>query len=159
MAPQSASPASNQESNQGSKRIYSLDLDDIIEFPDFKHLPVLPPEPKEKWWMIYEVALLYPEIEGCKSLIAFFQILTVEQFPSHVRLWCQDKLPHCQCSIYIMNPALCTPEWKNKYQVGSIICLKNMTSTDAMSGYKVTDPARMMVVPLNPIFFQSDQWS
>jgi hypothetical protein len=45
------------ESHQGSKRVFNLNLENTNDFPDWEHLPVFPPEPKERWWMIYEVIL------------------------------------------------------------------------------------------------------
>jgi hypothetical protein len=39
----------------GSSEKFALDLDDIIAFPDARHMPVLPPEPGESWIILLEV--------------------------------------------------------------------------------------------------------
>ena len=41
----------------GSRGRYALDLDDIMAFPDAKHIPVLPPQDGESWYFIFEVSL------------------------------------------------------------------------------------------------------
>jgi hypothetical protein len=39
----------------GSRKKFSLDLNDIIAFPDAKHMPVYPPEEQESWIILLEV--------------------------------------------------------------------------------------------------------
>lgn len=38
-----------------SRNRYTLDLDDVIVFPDIGHVPVLPPKEGESWYIITEV--------------------------------------------------------------------------------------------------------
>ncbi len=40
----------------GSRTRYALDLDDVIAFPDIAHIPVLPPNEKESWYILTEVS-------------------------------------------------------------------------------------------------------
>ena len=39
----------------GSRRIFALDLNDIIAFPDAGHMPVFPPAEHESWIILLEV--------------------------------------------------------------------------------------------------------
>ena len=39
----------------GSRRIFALDLNDIIAFPDAGHMPIFPPAEQESWIILLEV--------------------------------------------------------------------------------------------------------
>ncbi|KAF8998682.1 hypothetical protein BDQ17DRAFT_1361777 [Cyathus striatus] len=56
MSALSARPVkSSGKKNQHSRSHYTLDINDIIVFPDIAHVPVLPPEPGESWYVLTEI--------------------------------------------------------------------------------------------------------
>ncbi|KAF8989488.1 hypothetical protein BDQ17DRAFT_1434421 [Cyathus striatus] len=113
-----------------SRSRYMLDIDDIMVFPDFDYVPVLPPEPGESWYVITEIVEDY-------SVPLVRPIFKVE-----------DKLPghFWMVTFYTDN------SWEDARDCrpGRLICIRNgrpMQFADGTCGYRIDDPSTVIVLP------------
>ncbi|KAK0455704.1 uncharacterized protein EV420DRAFT_1552809 [Desarmillaria tabescens] len=112
----------------GSPTRYALDLDDVIAFPDIAHVPVLPPQEKESWYILTEIV---------SNESVFRPVFRVE-----------DKLSgnYWVVAFYTDNPVADAKDC----EVGHMICIKNgmpKQFADGQHGYRIEDPSNIVILP------------
>ncbi|KAF7369826.1 MYND-type domain-containing protein [Mycena venus] len=105
----------------GTEKVYKLDLEDIIAFPDTAHVPFLPPNPGESW-------------------IIFGEIVQDNSFARPVFL-VRDKIDCCfPVAFYTDNPDRDAADCK----IGHILCITSgmrHNFLDGSNGYRIEDPS------------------
>ncbi|KAF6753032.1 hypothetical protein DFP72DRAFT_1069810 [Ephemerocybe angulata] len=112
----------------GSRSRYSLDLDDIIAFPDIAHVPVFGPKDGESWYILLEVT------QNMSLGRPVFQV--------------EDKLKgnFWMVAFYTDNPR----EDAKDVEVGSTICIRDGMPhqfLDGRMGYRIEDASSVIVLP------------
>ncbi|KAF5309291.1 hypothetical protein D9611_014667 [Ephemerocybe angulata] len=119
---------SSGTSMPGSRSRYSLDLDDIIAFPDIAHVPVFGPKDGESWYILLEVT------QNMSLGRPVFQV--------------EDKLKgnFWMVAYYTDNPR----EDARDVEVGSTICIRDGMPhqfLDGRMGYRIEDASSVIVLP------------
>ncbi|KAH6905235.1 hypothetical protein BKA70DRAFT_509365 [Coprinopsis sp. MPI-PUGE-AT-0042] len=111
-----------------SRSRYTLDLDDIIVFPDMAHMPVFPPKPGESWYVLTEIK------QDASLVRPMYQV--------------EDKLEgnYWMVAFYTDNPRQDARECK----LGSMICIKDGMPhqfMDGSTGFRIEDASSAIVLP------------
>ncbi|KAF8989487.1 hypothetical protein BDQ17DRAFT_1373122 [Cyathus striatus] len=111
-----------------SRSRFTLDLNDIIDFPDIGHIPVMPPHDGESWFILTEI--------------------TQNQSLNRPAFLVEDKRPgnFWTVAFYTDNPWVDAKDCRP----GTMICIKNGMPTrfmDGRYGYRIEDPEDIIVLP------------
>ncbi|KAJ7575987.1 hypothetical protein C8J56DRAFT_800933 [Mycena floridula] len=118
----------------GTRNEYKLDLNDILNFPDYDNVPQLPPGPGETWWFLVEVNFAHSRLQ-----ISF---LTFQK-----RIIGESWLVVFDCEG--------AEEFTRNCEPGTMICIKNMlpgllrgdASPDVKPGFMIKDLSIVKLLP------------
>nr|GAT58066.1 predicted protein [Mycena chlorophos] len=132
MASESSSTVESNGYMVGSKTKFTLDLDDVMIFPDNEHIPVLPPSPEESWVILGEVLNQPGAHRGGYGYGFGVQDKGTDRFPVIF------ATPDSQKDAY-------------RYKIGDILCIFNGTIADFRPGigFIVNDNTKTSKLPCN----------